>query len=87
MGEFYQIQDDFLDCFGEDTDYLGSEIKDGKLNWLAVVFLQRAQPKLIEEFKVIDCVRKVKSCSSLVETKFLNASLVTPRSPINGQVS
>lgn len=40
------LQDDFLDCFGdpEITGKIGTDIKDAKCSWLAVVALQRATP-------------------------------------------
>ncbi|XP_063001844.1 farnesyl pyrophosphate synthase [Elgaria multicarinata webbii] len=54
MGEFFQIQDDFLDCFGdpEMTGKIGTDIQDNKCSWLVVQCLKRAsaeQRHVLEE--------------------------------------
>ncbi|CAL8069730.1 unnamed protein product [Calicophoron daubneyi] len=53
LGQYFQAQDDYLDCFGEveETGKIGTDISDGKCSWLIVECLSRASPKQIEVVK------------------------------------
>ncbi|KAI9088809.1 isoprenoid synthase domain-containing protein [Phlyctochytrium arcticum] len=53
LGEYFQVQDDFLDCYGapEVIGKIGTDIEDNKCGWLIVQALDRATP---EQRKLLD---------------------------------
>lgn len=81
MGHFFQVQDDYLDCFGdpEITGKIGTDIEDGKCTWLIVTALplcDSTQRLLIEEHygsKDSESVNLVKSLYQQLEIPKLYA--------------
>jgi len=82
MGRFFQVQDDFLDCFGnpEVTGKIGTDIEDGKCSWLVVTvssMCDSAQRKIIEEHygsKDEESVKLIKSLYTQLEIPKIYAS-------------
>ncbi|XP_062169799.1 farnesyl pyrophosphate synthase [Alnus glutinosa] len=75
MGIYFQVQDDFLDCFGapEVIGKVGTDIEDFKCSWLVVKALERStkeQKKLLHEvYGKADeaCVAKVKELYKVLD--------------------
>uniref|UniRef100_A0A0K8V1D2 Farnesyl pyrophosphate synthase n=2 Tax=Bactrocera latifrons TaxID=174628 RepID=A0A0K8V1D2_BACLA len=46
MSHLFQVQDDFIDCFGDSdiSGKVGTDIQDNKASWLAVICMQKASP-------------------------------------------
>uniref|UniRef100_A0A2K5DVM5 Farnesyl pyrophosphate synthase n=1 Tax=Aotus nancymaae TaxID=37293 RepID=A0A2K5DVM5_AOTNA len=53
IGEFFQIQDDYLDLFGDPsvTGKVGTDTQDNKCSWLVVQCLQRSTPEQRQTLK------------------------------------
>ncbi|KAL7978118.1 hypothetical protein Chor_005105 [Crotalus horridus] len=78
MGEFFQIQDDFLDNFGDPkvTGKIGTDIQDNKCSWLVVQSLKLASPeqrKILEENYGQKEAEKINRVKALYEEQDLKA--------------
>ncbi|AMD20362.1 HDL382Wp [Eremothecium sinecaudum] len=53
LGEYFQIQDDYLDCFGspEEIGKIGTDIQDNKCSWVINAALKLCSP---EQRKILD---------------------------------
>ena len=72
MGEYFQVQDDYLDCFGDPAviGKVGTDIQDNKCSWLVVQALERCDPaqrKVLEKNYGVWNKRKVKKVKALYE--------------------
>lgn len=77
MGEFFQIQDDFLDCYGDPavTGKIGTDIQDNKCSWLVVKALEVMTP---EQRSVLEACYGRKDENSVAKVKELYNALQMP---------
>ena len=78
LGEYFQIQDDYLDCFGtpEQIGKIGTDIQDNKCSWLVNKALELVTP---EQRKVLDdnYGKKDAKCEAVVKQLFNDLDLET----------
>ncbi|KAM4663317.1 farnesyl pyrophosphate synthase isoform 2-T2 [Discoglossus pictus] len=72
MGEFFQIQDDYLDSYGDPsvTGKIGTDIQDNKCSWLVVEALSKVTPeqrRVLEENYGQDDAEKVRRVKQLYD--------------------
>ncbi|KAG5457871.1 MAG: isoprenoid synthase domain-containing protein [Olpidium bornovanus] len=68
LGEYFQVQDDFLDCYGEPAviGKIGTDIEDNKCSWMIVQALRRATPG---QRKVLDANYGCKDAERVAKVK------------------
>ncbi|EDQ91435.1 uncharacterized protein MONBRDRAFT_6210 [Monosiga brevicollis MX1] len=76
MGIFFQVQDDYLDCYGDPKviGKIGTDIQDNKCGWLVIQALQRATP---EQRKILEdnYARKDAACEARVKELYKELNL------------
>jgi farnesyl diphosphate synthase len=74
MGEYFQVQDDFLDCYGkpEVIGKIGTDIEDNKCSWLVVKALDQVNEK---QKKVLENHYGKKNAESVAIVKKLYSDL------------
>ena len=85
LGQFFQIQDDYLDCYGDPKviGKIGTDIKDNKCGWLVVQALKKCtaeQRKIIEENYGKDdaeCEKKIQTADAKWRSS-MNQVFTTP---------
>ncbi|KAB5592026.1 Farnesyl-diphosphate synthase [Ceratobasidium theobromae] len=78
IGEYFQVQDDYLDCFGthEQIGKIGTDILDNKCSWCVNIALSVANP---EQRKLLDDNYGRKDPAAEAKVKKLYAELELPR--------
>lgn len=68
LGEYFQVQDDFLDCYGDPAiiGKVGTDIEDNKCSWMIVQALQRSTR---EQRKILDANYGCKDAERVAKIK------------------
>lgn len=76
MGEYFQVQDDYLDCYADPTvlGKIGTDIQDNKCSWLVVQALARASPDQIAVLKA-NYGRKDAAAEATVKALYVDLGL------------
>ena len=76
LGEYFQIQDDYLDCYGdpEHIGKIGTDIKDNKCSWLVNKALQLVSP---EQRQILEqnYGRKDDECEKVIKQLYRDLNL------------
>jgi len=76
MGHLFQVQDDYLDCYGDPNTIgkIGTDIFDNKCSWLVNTALKIASP---EQMKVLEenYAKKDKDCEKKVKAVYVELGL------------
>lgn len=77
MGEFFQIQDDFLDCFGDPavTGKVGTDIEENKCSWLVVQALAKVSPQQKQILQDNYARKEPPECAERVKALYRDLSL------------
>jgi len=76
LGEYFQIQDDYLDCYGdpEHIGKIGTDIKDNKCSWLVNKALQLVTPEQRQTLEQ-NYGRKDDECEKVIKQLYRDLNL------------